>query len=129
MPYFGTLFCQALDNDFIEGAWSNDPLTMNAFYIGLAITAVIAVCGFLGKKRPVWTLVGIILYCADTVIFVIMSFVLLESVWINLPEFGAHSLPICGMISGWKAQKELAQMIGEECQDPAVLHTTDPEVF
>ena len=129
VPYYLVRVTQAFENDFVNGAWSNGPGSMAAFWVGMALTLPYFICGFLCKNRPGWTLTAAILMAVDTVGLVVMTLLFMNSFLSNTMDYIIHALMLFVLFSSWKEQKKLTANVAEDREDPAILRTTDPEIF
>lgn len=111
VPYHLVFLGMAFENGFVDGAWDvRGSLTYTGLVIALVIVAVYFLCWLLSKKRPGWLTAALVLFVIDTVILVILAFVLYDSPVSELMDLLLHIWAIVELVQAVRGNKKLMEL-------------------
>lgn len=126
VPYYLTMISKGIDNGFANGAWpENGPMTITALVISAVILAVYLLCWLLSKKRAGWLTAAMVLFLADTVALVLISFTVLDSPLSSLLDFLIHLWACWLLIRSFRAARKLKAMPEEALPEEPVRNTPE----
>lgn len=118
VPYYLTWFGRCMDNGTPDGS---GPITGEFTIVGIIVSVVILGLFFLAwllsKKHRGWLTVSLVMFIADTVALVLISFLLLESPVGNLMDLLIHLLVAWQLFQAVSCNKKLADLPDEEEED------------
>lgn len=115
VPYYLTWFGRCMDNGTYDGSGPiNGEFTMVGIIVSVVILGLFFLAWLFSKKRSGWLTVSLVLFVADTVALVLISFLLLESPAANLMDLLFHAFVVWQLFQAASCAKKLAALPAEE---------------
>jgi len=129
VPYYLTMICKGIDNNFIEGPWPvNGTCTIVALVVSAVILVLYLLCWLLSKKHSGWIIAAMVMFIVDTVALVAVSFLLLENPAGNIMDILIHAWAIWELVSAVRCAGKLKNMPEEVKVIPEEAQQTAPEI-
>lgn len=119
VPYYLTWFGRCMDNGTLDGSGSiNGEFTMVGIVVSVVILGLFFLAWLFSRKRKGWLTVSLVLFIADTVALVLISFLLLESPVGNLMDLLFHAFVVWQLFQAVYCARKLNALPSEEDEEP-----------
>lgn len=128
VPYYLTLYAKGIDNDFVNGPWTeNGPVTIVALIVSAVILLLFLLCWLLSRKRTGWLVPALVLFILDTLALAWCTLNLVNDPAGNLVDFVFHFWAIWELIQAIRCGSRLKKLPARTPDLDQYYHTPEIE--